>query len=235
MNTVAIIQARISSTRLPNKILAPIAGKPMIFRVCERAKRIVGVNRVVVALGDGDVAAIQAMVRPLGVTVMQGPRDDVLSRFTLVATATNAQTIIRITADCPMLDPAISSRVLHKFQSGAYDYVSNVLPSPSWPDGTDTEVLSRACLNQISDWATDAVDREHVTLYLRRHPEEFKRAAVFDFRDRSDYMWSVNTAEDLEFVRAVYAMLGTDFSASDLFSELRRNPTLAAMMRRNAA
>src|SRR2546429_574738 len=108
---VAIIQARISSTRLPNKILAPIAGKPMLFRVCERAKRIIGVDRVVVALGDGDVDAIQAMVRPLGVTVIPGERDDVLARYVGVAEATGAATIVRITADEPMLDPHVSGRI----------------------------------------------------------------------------------------------------------------------------
>lgn len=233
MKTVAIVQARLGSTRLPNKILAQIAGHSMLYWVCERAKRIVGVDRVVVALGDGDVSAIRAIV-PAGVAVFLGPTDDVLARYVQVAEMTRASTIVRITADEPMLDSTLSSRILAKFNSGHYDYVSNVIP-PSFPDGTDTEVLSRGCLEMLNAQAIDAADREHVTLYLRRQPWRFQTASVTDMTWRADYMWSCNTQEDLDFIRACYATLGPAFGRDELFSQLRWNKQLEGLMRRNAA
>ncbi len=230
MHTVAIIQARMGSTRLPGKVLADVCGRPLLARVIERARAIQNVDRVVVATtaGDHDRSVLE-VARQHGVDAFAGNEDDVLDRFYQAAKAYCAQMIVRLTADCPLLDPGVSGRVVAVFSSGAYDYVSNTL-TRTFPDGLDTEVFSFAALDRAWTEAGLVSEREHVTPYIWKHPEHFRVANVSGERDLSEHRWTVDEPRDLEFVRAVYAKLGEgDFGMAEVLGLLASHPELSTV------
>ncbi|MCU0800968.1 MAG: aminotransferase class III-fold pyridoxal phosphate-dependent enzyme [Rhodobacteraceae bacterium] len=167
MKTVAVIQARMGSTRLPGKVLMPLAGMPAIDLMLARLSRCTTLDGCVVATsteaGD-DVLA--AHLTAGGVQVFRGSEKDVLARFTGAAQMAGATTVVRLTGDCPLIDPGVVDRVVRAYHAGDVDYCSNVAP-PTYPDGLDTEVFSMAALQQAHAQATAPAHREHVTLYLR--------------------------------------------------------------------
>jgi spore coat polysaccharide biosynthesis protein SpsF len=180
VKTVAIIQARMGSTRLPGKVLMDIAGKPMLQHVIERARRIQGVDQVIVATTNrpDDVAVVE-LASGLHVATYCGDEHDVLSRYVEAAAVHNAETIVRLTGDCPLLDPSCASLVLGVYRAyraqGLDPYVSNVHPVRTWPRGYDTEVFSAALLGRadaetrlLSSVATYPYHREHVTPWMQR-------------------------------------------------------------------
>lgn len=210
MTTMAILQARTGSTRLPGKVLMDLAGAPLLVRVIERARTIPGLDGVVVATttAERDRPLID-LARQHGIEAFAGSEDDVLDRYYQAARQFEADVIVRLTADCPLLDPAVSARVLDRFEQSAVDYVSNTQP-PTYPDGLDTEVISFAALEQAWREATLSSEREHVTPYIWKHPDKFRLASVINEVDLSALRWTVDEAADLEFVRAVYARLYRD-------------------------
>lgn len=202
---VAIIQARLGSERFPAKILADLHGRPVLQHVIERAQRIEGVTEVVVAMPPGEDAhiGIVAVGLATGVPIIAPdvPETDVLARFAAVARARQADVIVRITADCPVLDWTVSSTVLQRFlATGAF--TSNDVTVSGWPDGFDTEVFSRAMLEQAHDMAVDPYDREHVTPYLKR-TEDCDIVMRPDTDGPSPLKWSVDTDADLERIAAL--------------------------------
>ena len=202
-----IVQARMGSTRLPGKVMRDISGRPMIDRVVERARRIPAVDGVAVATSSEPVEEpLVAHLRKSGVPVHRGPEADVLSRFVGAVDRFEVHTIVRITADCPLLMPEVSGRVLDRYREGGCDYASNTLER-TYPRGLDTEVLGRQSLERAADEATEPGDREHVTPYLRRHPELFELCSVTSETDRSELRWTVDEEADLELVRRVYELL----------------------------
>ncbi len=229
---VAVIQARLGSTRLPGKTLADIAGKPMLARVIERARAIAGLDGIVLATTDkpGDDRLV-AFAREAGLPCVRGSESDVLDRFHVALAAYPADVVVRVTPDCPLLDPEVSGRVLAEFrrlQSRA-DYVSNIHP-PTYPDGLDTEVFSRAALETAWKDARLASDREHVTPFIWRQAWRFRLANVANATDLSAQRWTVDTAGDLEFVRAVYAELGArPFGMAEVLRLLEAKPALLAL------
>jgi len=204
---VAILQARMTSTRLPGKVMKPILGMPMIGRHIERLNRCESLDRIVVATSrDPSDDGLATYCESLGVRIFRGPLDDVLSRFAGAAAANGATHVVRLTADCPLTDPGvIDACVWRHIETGA-DYTSNTIER-SYPDGLDVEVMTAAALKTMQAEAKDPYEREHVTPFLYRHPERFQIAQLVQSAQRSDRRWTVDTPEDFEFVSRVFYML----------------------------
>jgi len=240
---LAIVQVRLGSTRLPRKALLEIAGRPMVEHVVARARAVPGVDRVVLATtASPDDDALADFAGTAGVPCVRGSVDDVLDRFRAVLLAHPAAAILRITGDCPLLDPAVSGLVVDRFLRAAppCDYVSNVEPRATYPDGLDTEVFSADALDRAWRHARLPSHREHVTPYIRTG-EGFRRDSVEHDRDLSAHRWTVDEPRDLEFVRAVYEALAPDgarvFGMTEVLDLLRRRPELSSLnagIQRNA-
>ena len=228
---VAIIQARMGSSRLRGKSLAEIEKRPMLWHVIERVKRAQLVDRVVVATSVAEADdAIEALCHENGVVCFRGSENDVLDRFYHAARAEKPSAVVRITADCPLIDPEVIDRVVRRFERGDLDYASNAMVR-SYPDGLDTEVFSFSALERAWHEASKTSEREHVTPYLRS--EKFRTANV---ENDSAYMfqhyrWTVDEMEDLEFIRAVYkALRGKEaFGMRDVLELIEKNPGLEKM------
>ncbi len=220
------------STRLPGKVAMDVAGLPMIGRVLERAARVQGVDDIVVAIPDlVEDDGLSDLVHSLGHRVVRGPSADVLERYLIAAEATGADVIVRLTADCPLLSPSVSAQVIERFRTARVDYCSNTLQR-SWPRGLDTEVVDIRALRIAGQEAVSASDREHVTPFVWRQPERFRLAPVSTLPDRSDLRWTVDTADDLEMVRRVFAGIGgDDFDLPEILCLLERDPSLALVNR----
>jgi spore coat polysaccharide biosynthesis protein SpsF (cytidylyltransferase family) len=234
---LAVVQARLGSTRLPGKALAEIAGRPMVAHVISRIGAASGVDEVVLATTSSPADdALADFARSAGIACVRGSVDDVLDRFQSVARAHPADAIVRVTADCPLLDPAVAGRVVAEFlRVPGVDYASNVHP-PSYPDGLDTEVFSREALERAWRESSPASsrDREHVTPYIwERRPEAFRRRNVEHDEDLSALRWTVDDARDLDFVRSVHGALAPDgtriFGMDEVLALLRARPALAAL------
>jgi spore coat polysaccharide biosynthesis protein SpsF (cytidylyltransferase family) len=229
-NTVAIIQARVGSRRLPGKVLAPIVGRSMLERVVERVEAASRVDRAVVATSDDPRDdAVEAICRRRGFACFRGSESDVLGRYVGAAARYAADPILRITADCPLIDPEVIDRVVDAFRGKdlPYDYASNINP-PTFPHGLDTEILSAEALARADREARWQSEREHVTLYIRQHPDRFRTFNVTHAPDLSGRRWVVDEATDLEFVRAVYERMGDrSFGMADVLALLSSEPELA--------
>jgi spore coat polysaccharide biosynthesis protein SpsF len=229
---VVIVQARMGSTRLPGKVLMDLCGRPMLERQIERLRRATTPDAIVIATttGRGD-APIVALATALGVPVYRGPEDDVLARYAGAAEAHRADVVVRVTADCPLIDPVVLDRCVRRLlDAPELDYVSNALPR-TYPRGLDVEALTRAALDAAHREASEGADREHVTRYVWRRPQRFRIAGVTDDADHSHLRWTVDAPEDLEVVRAVYAALyGADpeFGYADALRHAREHPAVHA-------
>ena len=225
---VAIIQARMGSSRLPGKSMAEIEGRPMLWHVIQRVKRARMVDRVVVATSTAQADdAIEKMCREIGVSCHRGSENNVLDRYYHAAREEKAAQVVRITADCPLIDPELIDQVVRRFQIGDLDYASNAMVR-TYPDGLDTEVFSFSALERAWYEATKDSEREHVTPYLRS--EKFRTANVENTMDfsRMHYRWTVDEQEDLDFVRAVYrALRGKEnFLTQDVLQLLQDQPEI---------
>lgn len=206
MTTAVIIQARMGSSRLPGKVLEDLAGEPVLAHVIRRAGRIPGVDLVCCAVPDEPGSdPVAALAAHQGARVHRGPEHDVLARYAGAAEACGADIVIRITSDCPLIDPAISGEVLAALKAHDADYCSNLEPR-SYPKGLDTEAFSAAILRQAATKATDSADLEHVTPWIRRN-REISHANVAQNRDLSAIRWTLDYPGDLAFFRALFAHL----------------------------
>ncbi len=229
MTTVAIIQARTGSTRLPRKVLEDIGGEPMLARVVERAGRAARVHQVVVATSTapGD-DAIVALAETRGWHVHRGSEDDVLDCFQGAASTLPCDRIVRITADCPLLDPAVVDRVLEELDKG-FDYASNTLEPRTFPRGLDVEAMTAETLDRAFREDRDPRWREHVTPYIYRHPELFRLGRVAHEEDLSALRWTVDTAADLELVRRIYAAVPPEAGLAEVLAVVRAHPEWSAL------
>ena len=228
---VALIQARMGSSRFPGKVLEDLCGKPMLWRVMERVRRSARIDRIVVATTDREIDDPVARFCEEGkVACFRGSEEDVLDRFYQAAKANHADVIVRITADCPLIDPAVIDKILERFERGDCDYVSNIFRY-TYPDGLDTEVFSFAALERAWLEARKPSEREHVTPYLRT--EKFRTANVESEVPVAPgrYRWTVDHPADLEFVRKVYAAFSGngDFGFKQVFDLLKERPDLATI------
>jgi len=228
MTTTAILQVRMSSTRMPGKVLAPLAGEPMLVRQLERIRRATTLDGVVVATSldpsdDPIVDALTHAVPLIGeVPVVRGSLTDVLARFVTAMDAYPSDVVVRLTADCPLASPAVIDRVVSAFRAENADYVSNTM-SPTFPDGLDVEVVRAGVLREVAEIATDRHEREHVTLGVYRRHDRYRVENVAGDRDLSDLRWTVDTPEDYAFVSDIYRDLypdHPDFELDDVLAWL---------------
>lgn len=229
MLTVAIVQARMGSSRLPGKIMLDLAGKPMIQRCLERLSRASSLDRVVVAtttlVPDDEVANFCAK---LGYSCHRGSENDLLDRYYHAAKAEKARRIVRITSDCPLVDPDLVDTVVACLdQDPALDYCSNRLDEHTWPVGLDTEAFTIEALAKAWREDQDLAWREHVTPYIYFNPNLFKIRILEHRKNLGHLRWTVDTLEDLELMRRIYSLMGSDyFSWHEVLELVRRHPKL---------
>lgn len=230
-NSVVIVQARTGSTRLPSKVMAPIGDYPMVLHVLERAA-LIG-SPVILATTDlAEDDDLDALVREAGYETFRGSSDDVLDRYWRAA-PDDAELIVRITADCPLLDPAVARAVLATLEQTDADLVSNVLP-PSFPDGLDCSAVRRGALRVAWMEATFRSDREHVLPFICRQHDRFQLLNVACIPDWSAERWTVDDERDLAFIREVHAEVGQlplveRSRMSTVLDLLRRRPDIRSL------
>jgi spore coat polysaccharide biosynthesis protein SpsF len=248
MKIVAIIQARMSSSRLPGKVLLDIAGEPMLAHVVERTRHAVTVGEVVVATTtDPSDDPIEAFCQQRGYYYYRGSQYDVLDRYYQAARQFLAAVIVRITADCPLIDPGLIDELVCEFlgipncEPGLitrypspmpYDFAANRLPPPwgrTYPVGLDTEICTYKALELAWQEAQLPYQREHVMPFFYDQPERFRILHVNHDVDYGKLRWTVDTPEDLELVRRIYASLPEDenFTWMDVLALLEHEPELA--------
>jgi len=228
---LVLIQARMGSSRFPGKVLEDLCGRPMLWHVVNRVRRATRVDRVVVATTDRGIDdPIAQFCEKEGIGCFRGSELDVLDRFYQAAKASGAEVVVRITADCPLIDPAVIDKVLARFQRGDCDYACNVIRY-TYPDGLDTEVFSFAALERAWRQASKPSEREHVTPYLRT--DKFRVANVESEIPVSpaQYRWTVDRPADLEFVRKVFGAFSKngEFGFREVFELLKERPDLATI------
>jgi spore coat polysaccharide biosynthesis protein SpsF len=217
---LALLQARMSSTRLPGKVMMPLLGEPMVLRQLERLRRAASLDRLVVATSDDPSDdPLAARLEAEGVAVHRGSLHDVLGRFAGAVEAFGPATqVVRLTADCPLADPTVIDACVRLHLEGGFDYTANDHP-PTWPRGLDVEVMTAEALAVAAREATDAADREHVTAFLYHRPERFRIGRLAAAEDLSRLRWTVDTPADFAFVERVYARLyptKPDFTSADV-------------------
>jgi spore coat polysaccharide biosynthesis protein SpsF len=225
MDVFAIIQARMGSTRLPGKVLKDISGETMLARVIYRVRRAKMVDEVIVATTDNQAdEAVVTECERVEVPVFRGSEEDVLDRYYQTAKVYRATAIVRITSDCPLIEPEVVDRTVRAFLDEGSDYASNGL-TPTYPRGLDTEVMTMSALARAWREANEPYQRAHVTPYIYQNPGLFRLLSVRAEGDHSDYRWTVDTPEDLAFVHRIYDYFGHDrFSWRDVLSVLEQNP-----------
>ncbi len=233
MKTVAIVQGRMASSRLPDKILKDIQGKPMLAWVVDQARKAKRIDQVAVATtSDPSDDPVEVYCQAHAIPCYRGSMHDVLDRFYQAARQFQADTVVRFTADCPLLDPALVDHVLDEFFKAGADFAANRLPPPftrTYPIGLDTEVATFAALERTWKEATAQHDREHVMPYLYEVEGRFKVVRVENEQDYGWMRWTVDTPADLELIRQVAARLQgkPDFTWLDVLAIFKREPELA--------
>jgi spore coat polysaccharide biosynthesis protein SpsF len=233
MKIVAIVQARMGSTRLPGKVLLDLEGASVLARVLARVKRASTIGEVIVATtnGPGDDVIVTECKR-IGTNVFRGDENDVLDRYYRAAQFSNADVVVRITGDCPLLDPKITDYTVNEFLEHRPDYASNALIR-TYPRGLDTEVFTIAALEGAWREASEHYQRAHVTPYIYENRERFRVLAVQGDQDHSGFRWTLDTEQDLAFLRAVYTRFAgrDDFGWHDVRNVLEREPHLLELNR----
>jgi len=214
------------STRLPGKVLKPLAGQPMIARVVERTRRAKGVREVVVATTrEARDEPLVDLCQSRGWPFTRGDEADLLDRYHAAAIVHRADAVVRITSDCPLIDPGLIDRVLDAFRRGDCDYASNTLEPRTFPRGLDVEVVGFKALERAWREDTNPQWREHATPYIYRHPEHFRLRPVRNDRDLSYHRWTVDTPEDYDLVCRIYDHFGHDrFAWTDVLQVLDEHP-----------
>lgn len=218
---VAVIQARMSSSRLPGKVVMPLAGRPLLAFMVERVRCAKTVDDIIVATStDPSDDALAEMLSVQGITCWRGSLDNVLSRFHDAAISQSADIVLRLTGDCPLIEPQLIDACAQMLAGKAVDYVSNVEPA-TFPDGLDVEAITMTALAVAEKNATLGSEREHVTTFIRSYPDRFTRASVTSAIDLSALRWTVDYAEDLEAVRNMVNAIPGDPVLADRFDFLR--------------
>lgn len=229
--TAVVVQARLGSTRLPGKVLRNLGGRPVLARVLARCKRIPSADTVVCAVPDEpESAALEEIALSEDCTVVRGSEQDVLARYLAAARATNAEVVMRVTSDCPLIDSQLCGRVLELRAAEDADYACNNMPR-SFPHGLDCEAFTAKALERAAAEAVDAYDREHVTPWLRR-AGGLKRVNLSSGRKAlAEHRWTLDYAEDLAFFEAVFAALpnADTVSFEEILALLARRPDIAAI------
>ena len=243
MNIVVVVQARVGSTRLPGKVLRPLCGKPLLLRMIERVMHARIPSTIVVATttADGD-DAIASLCEDNGIAVFRGDELDLLDRHYRAGRALDAEAVVKIPSDCPLIDPTVIDTVLGYFldHTADFDFVSNLHP-PSYPDGQDVEVMHMEVLETAWREARPGMEREHTTPFIWDHPDRF-RIGNITFGDGVDYSmthrWTIDYPEDYDFLCAVFDALHEEgappFGVRAILDLLRTRPDIHAINARYA-
>lgn len=232
----AVVQARTGSSRLPNKVMRPVLGKPLLAHLVERLRASRRVDRIVVATtrepGDDVVAGL---ARELGVGCTRGSAPDVLDRYDQAAREHALDHVVRVCGDCPLIDPEVLDRIVARYLALApdIDYVSNTLP-PTYPDGLDVEVFSVEFLATLHRLSDQPYQREHVCTYMVEHPQRFRRDNVEHEVNLGHHRWTVDNEEDFELVRRIIEALYPSkplFLMADVLAFLAAHPDVADVNR----
>ncbi len=234
MKIVGIVQARMGSTRLPGKVMRTVLGEPILLHTLDRIKKIKSLDKIVIAIttkkqDDIIVGTVGEYDGTIG--LFRGSEEDVLDRYYRAATEFGAEAIVRITSDCPLIDPIVSEKVIKTFLGNKCDYCSNNLKR-TYPLGLDTEVLTFSALKKTWEEASKDFEREHVTPYIRNNPNKFKHLNVSNDADLSHYRWTLDTPDDLAFINEIYKRLYRDeetFYTSDVLNLLKNDFNLLKM------
>jgi len=229
MEIIAIIQARMGSTRLPNKVLLDLEGKPVIEHVIERVKKSKLISEVIVAttFEKEDLPIVKLCAR-MGVRVFCGSEDDVLDRFYQAAKLIKPKHIVRITADSPVIDSEVIDKVIEGHLKENADYTSNDIKS-TFPDGEELEIFTFESLKEVWKNADLISEREHVITYITARPERFKLANVENEIDISEKRWTLDNPEDWELISYLYKNLHPKnnlFGMEDILEFLKKNPKI---------
>ncbi len=228
MKINVFLQARVSSSRLPGKVMRLLLGEPMIMRQIERIKKSVWADEIILLTSlDSTDDYLSECCHEHNIKCFRGDLNDVLSRFTKALKEYPCDHVVRITGDCPLLDWDVLDFVIEAHLDSQADYTSNVI-SPTYPDGLDVEVMTADCLKDIALQASESYEREHVTYYCYQHPDRYKLHNVLNpIGDESDLRWTVDQIEDFQFVEGVYQELykGEPFPTSEIRSLLVENPS----------
>ena len=199
-----VIQARIWARRLPGKILMDLGGETVLEHIIRRCRQVAAVDQIIVATPD---LALVPIIRSYGAIPFLGDNENVLRRYIQACEAFNLDACVRLTADCPFVDPGTISRLVALWNSGDYDYVSNVLER-SYPMGLDCEVVSLQALRGIAKRTSEKKYLEHVTLFIREHPDQYRTANLKADADYTAFEWRLDRPEDLPYLKALYKCVG---------------------------
>ena len=228
-NIAAVVQARVTSTRLPGKVLKTLAGKPMIIQQLERIDHCSMLDKVILATSvDVTDDPLAKVVQAVGREVFRGSLNNVLNRYYEAARQYSPDHVVRLTGDCPLVDPRIIDQVIQAHVEQPNDYTSNTL-KPSYPDGLDVEVVTFSALEKCFKLARLPSELEHVTQYIHNHVGEFRVCNVKHKSDLSNMRWTVDEPEDFEFVETIYKKLFTknpSFDMHDVLDLLTAEPEL---------
>ncbi|OGU62885.1 MAG: hypothetical protein A2V66_14815 [Ignavibacteria bacterium RBG_13_36_8] len=227
----ATVEARMGSTRLPGKVLFMMEGKPVLQHIIERLKRSKYIDDIIVAttVNERDLPIVQ-LCEKLGCKYYQGSEDDVLLRVLEAAKSVNADMIVEITGDCPVIDWRHADYLIELFFSGKYDYVSNTIEK-SFPDGFDIQVFPVSVLQEVNNLTQNPVDHEHVSIYIYTHPEKYRLGnwKADGIMRHPDYEITLDTIEDYELIKEIYHTLyskNQDFSGEDVIELIIEHPEL---------
>jgi spore coat polysaccharide biosynthesis protein SpsF len=233
MKIIAIIQARTGSTRLPNKVFLPLEGKAILLHVVDRVLQSKYIQEVIVATTtnpkDEKIVELFKNYRP-NVFVTRGSEEDVLDRYYQAAKEYGAEIVVRITSDNPMIDPGVIDRVIKEFlDRPGLDYASTNIGQHTFPRGTDAEVVRFSTLEKVWQTATEPIDREHVTIHIKRFPEKFKTHGVRNEIDLSFHRWTVDEEADYKLAQEIYRRLyakNPNFRIADVLKLFAEDPNL---------
>ncbi len=229
MKTVIIVQARMTSTRLPRKVLKQVLGKSLLEYQIERLQRVKLADEIVMATTTNQTDnPIVDLCNRLSVSYFRGSEADVLERYYQAATAHQATVVVRVTSDCPLIDPQVIDRVIDYYlqKKSTYDYVSNGIKR-TYPRGMDTEVFSFSVLEQAFLEATAQPDREHVTPFIYRQPQRYRLGHVIYAEDCSHHRWTVDTPEDFDLIKKIIEAVypnQPNFTLEDCLHLLQQHP-----------
>lgn len=231
---LAILQARMSSTRLPGKVLKPLAGAPMILRQIERVRRARRINSLVLAASDDpsdDILAETAAAD--GVAVFRGALDDVLARYAgAMAAHGPAEHVVRLTGDCPLADPEVIDAVIERHLQTGADYTANTWGRRTFPKGLDADIVKAEVLAEAAAEARDPYEREHVLPFVYRRPERYRLEGLTQAAEEGEVRWTVDLPADYAFVAQVYDALYADdpaFTSNDVRALARDRADLAML------
>lgn len=235
MKILILIQARRGSSRLPDKVMKPVLGKPILLRMIERVQRSRLQNEIaVITTNEAQDKSIEELCVENNILCYKGHSTDLLDRHYQAALYYKADAVVKVPSDCPLIDPNIIDEVLQYYisHSGEFDFVSNLHPA-SWPDGNDVEIMSFNALERAWKGATKDLEREHTTPYIWENPEKFRIGSVL-WNTGKDYStshrWTLDYPEDFEFIKTVYEELypqNPQFTLEDILHLLEKKPAIA--------